>query len=42
MKSVLSIAGVGALGVLMLSAAPALSQSYGGDYGAGYDNDRGA
>ena len=42
MKSVLSIAGAGALGVLMLSAAPALSQSYGGAYGAGYDYDRGA
>ena len=43
MKSVLSIAGAGALGVLLLSAAPALSQSYyGGGYGAGYDYDRGA
>ncbi|MFN4296614.1 MAG: hypothetical protein ACK4FB_07200 [Brevundimonas sp.] len=43
MKSVLTIAGAGALGALMLSAAPALSQSYyGGGYGAGYDYNRGA
>ena len=42
MNYVLSIAGAGALGALMLSAAPTLSQSYGGAYGAGYDYDRGA
>ncbi|MEH6665940.1 MAG: hypothetical protein V7678_13905 [Brevundimonas sp.] len=42
MTSVLSIAGAGALGALLLSAAPALGQTYyDGGYGAGYDDRRG-